>query len=59
MSEEEFKRGSRRGRVSEVRAVIPYRSKEEQIARHLGINTSSINRVGQNNMRCRSSMINI
>ena len=51
VSEEELRRGSRRSRVSEVRAAVAYRSKEElgvsgaQIARHLGVNTSSINRV--------------
>jgi hypothetical protein len=50
VSEEELRRGSRRSRVSEARAVIAYRSKEElgvsgaEIARHLGVNTSSINR---------------
>jgi REP element-mobilizing transposase RayT len=50
VSEEEVKKGSRRSRVSEARAVIAYRSKEElgisgaEIARYLGVNTSSINR---------------
>ena len=50
VSEEELRKGSRRNRVSEVRAVIAYRSKEElgfsgaEIARYLGVNTSSINR---------------
>jgi hypothetical protein len=50
VSEEEVRKGSRRNRVSEVRAVIAFRSKEElgisgaEIARYLGVNTSSINR---------------
>jgi len=50
VSEEEVRRGSRRSRVSEARAAIAYRSKEElgisgaEIARSLGVNTSSINR---------------
>ena len=50
ISIEELKRGSRRSRVSAVRAVIAVRSKDElglsgaEIARHLGVNTSSINR---------------
>jgi len=50
VSEQELRRGSRRSRVSEARAVIAYRSKEElgvsgaEIARYLGVNTSSINR---------------
>ena len=50
VSEKELRKGSRRPRVSEVRAAIAYRSKEElgvsgaEIARHLGVNTSSINR---------------
>jgi len=50
VSKEELRKGSRRNRVSEVRAVIAYRSKEElgfsdaEIARYLGVNTSSINR---------------
>jgi len=41
---------SRRSRVNEARAAIAYRSKEElgisgaEIARYLGVNTSSINR---------------
>ena len=45
-----LKRGRRRSRVSAVRAVIAVRSKDElglsgaEIARHLGVNTSSINR---------------
>jgi putative transposase len=47
---EELAKGSRRRRVSRVRAVIAVRCKEElgesgaEIARHLGVNTSSINR---------------
>ncbi|MBI5967117.1 MAG: hypothetical protein HY882_04570 [Deltaproteobacteria bacterium] len=50
VSEDELRHGSRRSRVSEARAVIAYRSKEElgysgaEIARYLGVNTSSINR---------------
>jgi REP element-mobilizing transposase RayT len=50
ISPEELKRGSRRVRVSEARAAIACRTKEElglsgaEIARHLGVNTSSINR---------------
>jgi len=50
VSEEEVRKGSRRSRVSEARAAIAYRSKEElgisgaQIARYLGVNTSSITR---------------
>ena len=50
VSEEEVRKGSRRDRVSEVRAVIALRSKEElgisgtEIARYVGVNTSSINR---------------
>jgi len=50
ISPEELKRGGRRVRVSEARAAIAFRSKEElglcgaEIARHLGVNTSSINR---------------
>jgi len=51
VSEEEVRKGSRRSRVSEARAAIAYRSKEElgisgaEIARYLGVNTSSINRI--------------
>jgi REP element-mobilizing transposase RayT len=50
VSEAELRKGSRRSRVSEARAAIAYRGKEElgisgaEIARHLGVNTSSINR---------------
>jgi chromosomal replication initiation ATPase DnaA len=50
VSEEEVRKGSRRRRGREVRAVIAFRSKEElgnsgaEIARYLGVNTSSINR---------------
>ncbi len=50
VSEQELERESRRAFVSEARAAIAYRSKEElgisgaEIARHLGVNTSSINR---------------
>ena len=42
--------GGRRSRVSEARAAIAHQGKEElgisgaEIARHLGVNTSSINR---------------
>jgi chromosomal replication initiation ATPase DnaA len=51
VSEEELRKGRRRSRVSEARAAIAYRSKEELgisgagIARYLGVNTSSINRI--------------
>lgn len=47
---EELMRGSRRRRVSEARAAIALRSSKErglsvaEIARNLGVNTSSINR---------------
>ena len=50
VSEQELRKGGRRPLVSKVRAAIAYRSKEElgvsgaEIARHLGVNTSSINR---------------
>jgi len=50
ISEEELKRGSRRRKVSEARSVIARRCSEEiglsgaEIARYLGVNTSSINR---------------
>ncbi|OHB60595.1 MAG: hypothetical protein A2167_07990 [Planctomycetes bacterium RBG_13_46_10] len=50
VSAEELRKGGRRSKVSEARAVIAYRAKEElgfsgaEIARHLGVNTSSINR---------------
>ena len=50
ISMEELKRGSRRRRVSEARATIALRSSKEiglsgaEIARNLGVNTSSINR---------------
>jgi ribosome-binding protein aMBF1 (putative translation factor) len=50
VSEEEVRKGSRRSRVSEARGAIAYRSREElgisgaEIARYLGVNTSSINR---------------
>ena len=50
VSEEELMKRSRRSRVNEARAAIAYRSKEElgisgaEIARYLGVNTSSINR---------------
>jgi REP element-mobilizing transposase RayT len=50
VSPEELKRGGRRTRVSEARVAIAHRSREElglsgaEIARHLGVNTSSINR---------------
>ncbi len=51
VSERELRKGSRRSRVSEARAAIACRSKEElgisgaEIARYLGVNTSSINRI--------------
>jgi putative transposase len=51
VSEDELRKGSRRSRVSEARAAIAHRSKEElvisgaEIARYLGVNTSSINRI--------------
>jgi DNA-binding MarR family transcriptional regulator len=44
------RKGSRRSRASEARDAITYRSKEEleisgaEIARYLGVNTSSISR---------------
>jgi len=50
VSEQELRKGSRRGIVSEVRAEIACRSKDElgisgaEIARYLGVNTSSITR---------------
>lgn len=50
VSEQELRMGSRRRRVSEVRAIIAHRSRTElgisgaEIARYLGVNTSSINR---------------
>jgi REP element-mobilizing transposase RayT len=50
ISPEELRRGSRRRRVSEARATIALRSSKEiglsgaEIARKLGVNTSSINR---------------
>jgi len=50
VNEQELIRGSRRRKVSRVRAIIAHRCKEEignsgaEIARHLGVNTSSINR---------------
>ena len=50
ISPQEVKHGSRRGAVSRVRALIAYRSREElglsaaEIARHLGVATSSITR---------------
>lgn len=50
VSPEELKRGSKRRKVSETRTVIAQRSSEElglsgaEIARNLGVNTSSINR---------------
>ena len=50
VSEQELRKGSRRNRVSEARAAIAYRGKEElgisgaEIARYLGVNTSTINR---------------
>jgi chromosomal replication initiation ATPase DnaA len=46
----ELKGGSRRQRVSQTRAVIAFRGREElglnaaEMARHLGVNTSSITR---------------
>jgi len=50
ISPQEVKNGSRRSAVSRVRALIAYRSREElglsaaEIARHLGVATSSITR---------------
>ena len=50
VNEEELVQGSRRRKVSETRAVIACRCKQElgisgaEIARHLGVNTTSINR---------------
>ncbi len=50
VNEQELIRGSRRRKVSRARAIIAHRCKEEignsgaEIARHLGVNTSSINR---------------
>ena len=50
VSAEELKRGTRRRKASEVRMTIARRSRNElglsgaEIARHLGVNTSSINR---------------
>jgi hypothetical protein len=50
VSERELMKGSRRQKVSQIRAVIAHRCKEEigcsgaEIARHLGVNTTSINR---------------
>lgn len=50
VGQEELKRGNRRSSVCEVRIKIAQRSREElglsgaEIARHLGVNTSSINR---------------
>lgn len=50
VSERELIQGSRRQKVSRTRAIIALRCKEEigspgaEIARHLGVNTSSINR---------------
>ncbi len=51
VSEEELRKGGRRRRVSEARGEIVYRGREElglsgaEMARSLGVNTSSINRV--------------
>ena len=50
VNEQELVRGSRRRKVSQTRAVIALRCREEvgssgaEIARHLGVNTTSINR---------------
>ena len=50
MSEAELMKGSRRSWVSKARAAIAYRAKEElgisgaEMARYLGVNTSSITR---------------
>ncbi len=50
VSEQELRKGGRRGRVSGARAAIACRCKDQlgvsgaEIARHLGVNTSSINR---------------
>ena len=48
--EQELVRGSRRQKISQARAIIALRCKEEigcsgaEIARHLGVNTTSVNR---------------
>ena len=50
VNERELMQGSRRHKVSQTRAIIALRCKEEigcpgaEIARHLGVNTTSINR---------------
>jgi DNA-binding MarR family transcriptional regulator len=50
VNEQELTQGSRRRKVRQTRAVIALRCKEEigcsgaEIARHLGVNTTSINR---------------
>ncbi len=50
VNDQELMRGSRRRKVSQTRAVIALRCREEvgcsgaEIARHLGVNTTSINR---------------
>ncbi|MEW6054245.1 MAG: HTH domain-containing protein [Nitrospirota bacterium] len=50
MNPEELKHGSKRRKVSETRNIIARRSSEElglsgaEIARHLKVNTSSVNR---------------
>jgi len=50
VNEQELVRGSRRRKVSQARAVIALRCREEigcsgaEIARHLGVNTTSANR---------------
>ena len=53
VNEQELKAGGKRSSVSAARAVIAYRCREElgssaaEIARHLGVNTSSIVRLIQ------------
>ncbi len=50
VNEKELVRGSRRQKVSQTRAIIALRCREEvgcsgaEIARHLGVNTTSVNR---------------
>lgn len=65
VSRAELEAGSRRARVSEVRAAVAYRGMEElglpasEIARHLGVGTSSITRaaarIGEARQRRRAS----
>ena len=61
VNEQELVRGSRRRKVSRTRAIIALRCKEEigcsgaEIARHLGVNTTSINRAVERAERMQSS----